>query len=845
MNKYIKAIIGIFIIAIPAVLVLGFLFDKLTTKSFYSNTGTVRVEGIKSDVKIYSGDYGVPHIIASNDDDMYFALGYMHAQDRLWQMDLTRRVAEGKLSEIFGSGTIKYDKLFRTIGINRFAYRWYQNISPKSKQILASYTNGVNEFIANHINRLPVEFDLLNYKPVPWQPEHSLMVIRMMGWDLNLAWYSDYIIGELVNKVGLEKTSEIFPDSSITIFRKPIVIDSAETDSLSELDSLNKISSLMLKEKLALGREFFKTYESYRDFFNICCTHMGSNSWVVSSSKSETGKPIFANDPHLAFMSPSKWYEVHLKNKDMDVTGMSIAGVPGVAIGHNNVIAWGLTNLMNDDNDFFLLEKDSINANKYKYEKQVYTLDSIKEKINVKDSNEVYFTVKNTILGPVVSDLESKGFISENEHNAYKNKLLTFKWTGFENSEEVNAFYKINKAKNWEEFKSALKEFCVPAQNFIYADTSGNIGYKAAGKIPIRKTENKNDFIYPSYSNMEWTGFVDFNELPESYNPKQGYIVTANTNPFDWMKGENTNRFYISYIWEPSSRFDRINRVLQGGFKFNVNELKSLQASYKSPYAKEISEFITAAFKNYTNTDNETSKVLEMLNNWDGNMPANDPMGSIYNVFFINLLKNIYLDELGEDVFHDFIMIPNIPFRSTLLLLKNYKRETPQWIDDINTGWIETRDEIIRKSLFDALDFLKRKFGSNDVNSWHWGELHKVTFKHPLGIVPQLANSFNIGPFEVGGDQTTVNNSEYSFTDAVKNGTFENSLGPSMRIIVDLADMSHSYTVNTTGESGQPLHPDYADQTRLWLYNDYKLIITNELEMLDNGYNLLMLKPEN
>ena len=797
MNKYLKGIIGTLIIVIPAVLLLGFLFNKLTTKSFYSNSGTVRVKGIKSDVKIYSGDYGVPHIFASSDEDMYFALGYMHAQDRLWQMDLTRRVAEGKLSEIFGNSTIKYDKLFITIGINRFAYRWYKEISPKSKQILNAYSAGVNEFIANHYNQLPVEFDLLNYKPMPWHPEHSLMVTRMMGWDLNLAWYSDYIIGELVNKTGLEKASEIFPDSSIAIFKKPIIIDTTETDSLTEISDKN------LDETLALGKDFFRSYESYRDFFNINCTHMGSNAWVVSSSKSETGKPILANDPHLAFMAPSKWYEVHLKNKDMDVTGMSIAGVPGVAIGHNNVIAWGLTNLMNDDNDFFLLEKDSADANKYKYENRVYSLDSIKEKINVKDSNEVYFTVKNTILGPVVSELESRGFISENDHNTYKNKLLTFKWTGFENSDEVDAFYKINKAKNWGEFKSGLKEFGVPAQNFIYADTSGNIGYKAAGKIPIRKTENKNDYIYPSHSNMEWTGFTDFNELPETYNPKQGYIVTANTNPFDWLKGENNNRFYISYIWEPLSRFDRINSVLQGGFKFNVSELKSLQASYQSPYAKEISGYITAAFKNYSDIDNETRRVLEMLDNWNGDMPANDPMGSIYNAFFVNLLKNIYLDELGEDVFHDFIIIPNLPFRSTLLLMKNYKQDTPDWFDDVNTSGTETRDEIIRKSLFEAIDFLKKKFNTSDMNLWHWGEIHKAAFKHPLGIVPELSKSFNIGPFEVGGDQTTVNNSEYSFNEAIRNGTFDNTLGPSMRIVVDLADMSHSFTVNTTGESGQ------------------------------------------
>jgi penicillin G amidase len=839
MNKYAKGIIGTLLIVIPAVLVLGFLFKQLTNKSFYKNSGSTEIKGIKSEVKIYSDDYGVPHIISSNDEDMYFALGYMHAHDRLWQMDLTRRVAEGKLSEIFGSSTLEFDRLFRTIGINRFAYRWYENISPKSKQILNAYTDGVNSFITSHYNKLPIEFDLLKYRPMPWQPQHSLMATRMMAWELNLAWYTDYIFGELVNKVGLEKVSEIFPDSTIDIFKKQVIEDTTSTDSLKE------ITSRRINETIALGNGFFKTYQNYSDFFSINCTHTGSNSWVVSSDKSETGKPILANDPHLAFMAPSKWYEVHLKSISVDVTGMSIAGIPGVAIGHNRVISWGLSNLMNDDNDFFLLERDALDANKYKYKNHTYPLDSLVEKISVKDSEEVRFVVKNAITGPVISNLKTRGFITENGESFYNNKLLTFKWTGFEFSDEVNAFYRINTAKNWWEFKSGLKEFCAPAQNFIYADTAGNIGYKAAGYVPIRKTEYKNDFIIPSFTDMEWEGFVDFNELPETYNPKQDYIVTANTNPFEWLKTENKNHFYISYIWEPPSRFDRINLLLQGGFKFNISEFKLMQASYQSPYAKEVAGYILGAFKDIKDINNETNDVLNKLRNWNGEMPANESIAAIYNSFFIQLLKNIYLDELGEDVFHDFLMIPNLPFRSTLLILRNYRSDNPLWFDDINTPRVETRDEIIRKSLFDALNFLKAKFNNNDINSWHWGALHKVTFKHPLGIVPQLAASFNLGPFEVGGDQTTVNNAEFSFSEAIKKGNYDNILGASMRMIVDLSDISHSLSVNTTGQSGQPLHPNYSDQTRLWLNNDYKTETMNEQEMINDEYDLLTLIPAN
>lgn len=840
MNKYVKGIIGTLIIAIPAVLLLGFLFRHLSSKSFYPNSGSINLSGIKTEVKVYSDDYGVPHIIASNNEDMYFALGFMHAQDRLWQMDLTRRVAEGKLSEIFGSSTLEFDKLYRTIGINRFAYRWYEKISPESKKILTAYSNGVNSFIDKHYKNMPIEFDILNYKPEPWKPEHSLMVTRMIGWDLNLAWYTDYIFGKLVNKVGLEKVSEIFPDTTISIYKKPAeVIDSTETDSLKEL-SLSRINEIT-----ALGNGFFKSYSNYRDFFYINCTHLGSNSWVVSSGKSETGKPLLANDPHLAFMAPSKWYEVHLRSSFVDVAGMSLPGVPGIAIGHNRTISWGLTSLMNDDNDFFIFEREQANLNFYRYNNRLYRLDSLKEKIFVKDSNEVDIIVKNTIIGPVVSELKSRGFISQTINDLYKNKILTFRWTGFEYSDEISAFYRINTAKNWNEFKEGLKEFCTPAQNFIYADTAGNIGYKAAGKIPIRKTENKNDYIYPAETNMEWTGFVEFDELPEIFNPKDSFIVTANTNPFNWLKIENNNRFYISYFWEPSSRFERIHEILSSGFKFNVNEFKLIQSSYSSPYAKDIIGFLLAAFKDDKNLDNETAEALNILKNSNGDMPANNAAGAVYNAFFIELLKNIYLDELGEDAFHDFLLIPNMPFRSTQLILKNYSPDNPLWLDNINTPQLETRDEIIRKSFLDALAFLKSKYGNPDVNSWRWGEIHKVTFMHPLGIVPELAGTFNIGPYEVGGDQTSVNNSEYSFNDAIKKGTYNNLLGPSMRMIVDLSNMTSTCTVNSTGQNGQPLHPNYSDQTRLWQYGDMKTIVLNETDMLDKNYNLLILIPEN
>jgi penicillin amidase len=851
MNKFFKTFLGIIIIFVPLALVLLLVFNGMAKKSFYSVSGETSVSGLGANVKIYFDDYGVPHIFAENEKDMYFAMGYMHAQDRLWQMDLTRRVAEGKLAEILGGNVLEFDKLFRTIGIDKFSYKWYESLNPKSKEILTEYTAGINMFMETHQNNLPVEFDALNYKPEPWKPEHSLMIGRLMGWDLNIAWYTDYIFGEIVNKVGIEKAGEIFPDSTFSLYKKPDSTSQKDSTKESrELGTKNQMPVLQMQQTASLGKGFFDSYQNYRAFFNINCSHTGSNAWVVSGEKSMTGKPILANDPHLGFQAPSKWYELHMKSNLTDVRGMTIAGVPGVIIGNNRNISWGMTNLMNDDNDFFVMQKDSADNNKYIYKNQKYSLDSIVEKIKVKDSIDADFTIKLTKIGPVVSRLNQRGFAafgSVENQSIYKDKLLTFRWTGFEQSDEIGTFYKINNAKNWDEFTAGLKDFCVPATNFVYADINGNIGYHVGGKIPIRKTNNNTSYIFPqsgetTKDELDWEGFIDFDKLPNSYNPKEGYIVTANTNPFDVLKTEAKNRYYIAYLWEPSSRFDKIKSFLDGKSKLDLDEFQLMQMNYESLYAKEIAKYILEAFKDYSVNDNDIKWCLERFKNWDGEMKPANPIGSVYNAFFTFLIKNTYADQLGEKVFYDFLIIQNMPYRATMNLLRS---NNSTWFDNVNTIAVEKKNDIIRKSLQDAIIFLKTKFSNPDINTWNWGDIHKVKFRHPLGIVPALDKTFNIGPFDVGGDQTTINNSEYSFNDVIKNGEFLNTLGPSMRIIVNMADPVHPLSVNTTGQSGQPLHPNYQDQARLWQFGEYKNNTMSELEMMSKEYKRLTLIPKN
>ena len=550
MNPILRNVSGILILLVIVLVTVGLLFNSLTKKSFYEESGIVKVKGISKKVNIYKSELGVSKIFADNENDMYFSLGYIHAQDRLWQMDLGRRVAEGKLSEIFGKDVLDYDILFRTIGINKIAEKQYEKLSSASKSILDAYCRGVNYFIENNSKELPLEFDILNYKPDTWKPEHSLMLIRLMGWELNFSWYADVMFGEIVKKFGMEKATDFFPDYPEDA---PFIVKSESGKSRS--DSVKLKTDVTTKNKIGLnnennsrslekfytsvyelGKNYFDISVGYKKYFGLDGTHTGSNSWVISGSRTESGKPFLANDPHLTLTVPSKWYEVCLYDhqKKYSVSGFSIPGVPAIAIGHNESISWGLTNLMCDDTDFFILKKDSADRKKYIYKNEVLALDSSAESIKIKDvADEYVFNTYSTRIGPVISYLEKTGFINNQKFRQDNpDELLTFRWTGFEYSDELETFYKINNASNWTDFQTALKTFAVPALNFVYADTAGNIGYHTAGFIPVRnKQANDNIADFPLAGDYNWTGFIPFNELPVSFNPKEGFIATANNKP--------------------------------------------------------------------------------------------------------------------------------------------------------------------------------------------------------------------------------------------------------------------------------------------------------------------------
>jgi penicillin amidase len=817
MQTWLKVSIGIVASLIIIFLVGGYIFYNSLIASLPAYEGKLSAPSLKEEVKIYFDSLAVPYIFAKSDEDATFTLGYLHASERMFSMDITRRVGEGRLSEIFGEETVPFDRMFRTVGISRTAKVIKEKMNPEALKLLESYSNGVNYYLEEKKNKYSFEFDVLGYQPEQWTPEHSIIVIRMMAWELNLGWWTDLAFTELVQKIGEESVKEILPDYP----------ENAPSIIPEEIKTFAQINS-----------NFIETDKSFRKFIGMSGTHIGSNSWVVNSSMSVSEEPIIANDPHLAFRVPGIWYSAVIKSPDWNVAGVTLPGVPGVVIGKNENISWTLTNIMTDETDFYFETLDS-SRTKYLLDGSWEELEIIKDTIIVKDAGGIPIEIKLTHRGPMISNIHPYNFVYNDEENTYP--PISMRWLGNHFSDEMNAFLKINKAKNWNEFKNAVEQFSTPGQNFVYADKGGNIGYVFGGAIP-RRTGNSTTFLFDgSKSENDWEGFVPRNESPFLFNPSENYIATANN------KVIKDFRFHITNLWEPSSRIERIIELLQLRKEHSTEDYMQYQVDVNSTYAKKIVPYIISAFDNADVKDKNLKQSLQLLFEWNFEMDKYSQVPAIFLTFFEKLMKNIYLDEMGEDLFNQYVFLANVPYRNILELLdKPYS----SWFDDKTTRRIENRDEIIRKSLADALDQLEQNVGSN-VKDWQWGKLHTVKFKHLFsGNTWLLDGLIDIGPFEVSGDGTTIFNTEYAFSETTeqyplfKHNPFDCELGPSMRFIYDFAKPNEFYLILTTGQSGNILSDHYSDMTQLWLEGKYMKIKTDEESIQVSQNKLLKLLPK-
>jgi penicillin amidase len=736
----------------------------------------LKMEGIKEDVTVYRDSAAVPHIYASNEHDLYLTVGYLMAQDRLWQMDLLRRVTQGRLSAIFGEKMLENDMIMRSLRIPQKSREVLERSSPPVRQALEAFSQGVNAYIKDHENQLPPEFTILGYEPGPWKPVHSINLIGYMAWDLSPAWEAEIVLDKIAGEVSREKLQLMIPKIS-------------EQDVLIYPDYDHpQTLSLLLEHSRQLERMGLKVFT-------------GSNNWAVSGEKSVTGKPLFANDMHLSLNSPGIWYQMHQVIPDkLNVTGVALPGAPMIISGHNDSIAWGMTNVMLDDMDFYHETLHPEDSAKYRYNGQWRDMKVMEESFAVKGGDTLTRKLYYTHRGPVVSRLKD-----------LNEKTLSMRWVGNEYSNELRSVYLLNRASRWKEFKNAVRTFISVSQNIAYADVNGNIGLYCCGGIPVR--EGDLSMIYPGdTSRYDWKGLVPFEELPYKYNPESGMVSSANNKTVD-----PDYPHHISHWFALAPRINRIRQMLSAKEQLSVQDFIDIQTDHKSLMVDLFRDKIIARLKGGEEMPPLHKKALEILEQWDGVYRKDSPAAVIFEQFYLSFLKNLIHDELGSGLYKEYtgskILVRN--------LMKNiWNNPRSPWCDDVTTkDTRETFADVVRTSYEETVMKLSEKMGKRP-EKWEWGRVHQLEFKHPIGgEVPiiDLLFGMNKGPYATGGSFHTVCPYSYSFKDP-----FEVIHGASHRHVYSTADWNRSRTIIPTGISGIPASKHYCDQTERYINKEYR-----------------------
>ena len=780
MSRPVKITISIigFVILLGAL--IGVLGYRLITKSLPDYSRDTQLSILDQPVQVVWDTYRVPHVFAQNSADMFRVAGYLVAQERLWQMELYRRIARGTLSEILGPETLDEDKLFRIIGFQRTAEAIAERLSDASRLALQAYADGINAFLETHLDKLPVEFSILGFKPEKWKISDSIGFSRVMAYQLSYTWHAEIPLYQIAARFGRDDALLLFPEYAADA---PLII-AADAGAANDLFA-------------AMAAVFQKAGKRLNGSNSVAA----SNSWVVAGQKSVSGKPILANDPHLGLFLPNIWYEMHLVSDEYDVMGATLPGAPGVLIGNNRHIAWGLTNGMVDDMDFYLERLDPGDSTRYWDGAQWQKLEILRQRIKVKGQDDpVFLDIRFTRHGPIISDTSP---VLMNAGLA-----VSMQWTGHTFSDESLAILKLNKARNWGEFVDAVQYFKAPCQNIVFADVNGDIGYYAAGSVPIRR-DGGGFFLYNGWDDAgDWVGMIPFAEMPHVKNPAAGYIATANNR----MVSESYP-YYLGNFWEPDSRIRRIVALLTAKEKLSVVDFETMQQDVHSAHAEKTLPILLASLENASLTNHEKS-ILKLLADWDFEEKTDRPEPTLYNALFMHLLENTLKDELGDTLFQDYTYWTNMPTRAMENLLMHPKA---RWWDDAGTPQVERMHDIIAKSFRETLQYLTENLGDGP-GFWDWGRLHRLTLKHPFGEKKPMDLIFNRGPYPIGGSANSISKAEYLFSKP-----YDAIVGASMRQIVDFTDPGRAWRIFPGGQSGQPFSPAYDDQIPLWLNGEYKV----------------------
>lgn len=798
--KILKRILIALVSLLILIFVGGYIYLQTTAPDYSDN---VTLEGLKNEVEVLYDNYGVPHIYAQNEEDAYYALGYVHAQDRLFQMEMLRRAAGGRLSEILGEDLIKVDKLFRTLGINKFAKehaaKFLSADTADFQKAALAYQKGINQYIKT--GKTPLEFTIIGIPKEEFTPEDIYLAVGFMSFGFAEGLRADPVLEKIRTEYGEAYLADFAietPADAEKIKNYKGVIKNSHGDSLiaSLHEALSKIPVPLWS---------------------------GSNGWVMAGSRTESGYPILENDTHIGFGQPAVWYEAHLEYPGKSFYGHHIAGIPFGLLGNNRFSGWGLTMFENDDADFFKETINPENPNQVKFKDQWEDLLVRKEIIKVKDKPDVELEVRSSRHGALVNG------IVENTPN---DQAVALSWVlTKETNLALQAAWLLNHAQSFRDAEKGAATFSAPGLNVMYADVDGNIAWWACAKLPVRPKHVRTKlFLDGASGNDEYLGYYDFTKNPQSVNPPWGYVYSANNQP-DSVDGI----LYPGYYY-PKARAGRIVAYLSKDKKWKLDDMKEMNldvVSISTPaVAKEMAAVLTSLNKS------EFGAMINLLQNWNGDHKKTDTAPSVY----YNLLSQIYYlamkDEIGAEALNS-ILATSVPKNSVNRFIKN---DQSPWWDDVKTKDVtETRAMIFEKAALKTLSLLSETCGEKP-EEWVWGKIHTLKHNHPLGAVKLLDKFFSVGPFDVDGGNEVLNNLHFELDTT---GYFHVNGGPALRKIMDFSSVESGETISPSGQSGNVMSQFYSDQAEMYATCKFRKMLMNRTEIEGVSENKMVLKPVN
>ena len=792
MNKLKKALLVLF--SLLLIIVLGIYFYLLSTKPQYE--GEVAIKNISTTTEVYFDDYGIPHIYANSEKDAMTVLGYVHAQDRLWQMELLRRIAPGRLAELFGNKVSKTDMFFAGLGIDENSEKTITQIDKNSEtyKLTLAYLDGINQYLEN--GKTPVEFTLLGLEKKPFTLKDVYNIFGFMSFSFAMAQKTDPLMTDIRNNLGSEYLKDFGLDGSFG------------TVQLKSYDG-----------KPSDYAEISRTVNALLDNATVQ-PFIGSNSWIIGSQKTKNGKVIFANDPHISFAQPCTWFEAHITTPNYEIYGYYLAGTPFPLLGHNRDYAYGLTMFENDDIDLFQEENNPKNPNQYKYKNEYKNYTVRKKTIKVKDSSDIILKVKESIHGPIMNDVMNT-ITSE--------KPIAMSWIYTQEKNEIlDAVYHLSHSKNVDDFRKSIKLVHAPGLNIMYGDAKNNISWTASGKLyKLNKFINPNFILNGSNGIDDQKEFLPFAKNPSALNPSWNYLYSAN-NQTEVIDGYLYPGYYL-----PKDRAERIDNLLAPKNNWTKADVEKMIVDNTSSRSSFVVSTVLPQI-NLKNKSKNTQIAFSILSNWNGSNNENDIAPTIYNKFIYHYLKNTFEDELGKKDFEALLATHIVK----QIIEPQMANENSIWWDNIATkDKKENRSTILTKSLEEAIVSLENQLGK-DVNSWTWDKVHKLEHVHPIGQVKLFRSFFNVGKFDVAGSNEVINNLAFTYTD---NQEHIVKAGPSTRRIIDFSDVENSVSILPTGNSGNPMSKHYNDQAGMYNKGQFRKMKMNKKEIVETSTKLVFI----